>query len=400
MNITRPASVVAHLGQHGRDAEHDRRMRVVPARSASCPAIFDANGRPAGSLDRQRVHVGADRDRRPGLAAFEHARRCPVLPMPVRHGMPSRGRNACTRCRGFVLLERELRMLVDRAPQRDQLVGPAIGCLRMRRSWSSSSSSCHCSEQSRTSPARPSNHRDPARSDRIRVSDKRLQAAPRERRERSRLLVDARQSAGRRDPEPRRLRLPRARPGAWARRSVRRLAAQLHAMSATPTVGVVRVPWNDHVYLKRVLDVGAEAVLIPSIDTADEARAAVAACLLPAARAPRHGVELGARVELRHGARLRRDLRRQPADRVPDRIREGGREHRRDPRGRRHRPDVHRAVRSVGHGRADGQSQASGGRAADRSRRGAHPGGGPSDGHRSASGLHVRRTCSRAATSS
>jgi 4-hydroxy-2-oxoheptanedioate aldolase len=59
------------------------------------------------------------------------------------------------------------------------------------------------------------------------------------------------------------------------------LGAQLHAMSATPTVGVVRVPWNDHVYLKRVLDVGAEAVLIPSIDTADDARAAVAACLYP-----------------------------------------------------------------------------------------------------------------------
>jgi len=59
------------------------------------------------------------------------------------------------------------------------------------------------------------------------------------------------------------------------------LAAQLHAMSATSTVGVVRVPWNDHVYLKRVLDVGAEAVLIPSIDTADEARAAVAACRYP-----------------------------------------------------------------------------------------------------------------------
>lgn len=59
------------------------------------------------------------------------------------------------------------------------------------------------------------------------------------------------------------------------------LAAQLHAMSATPTVGVVRVPWNDHVYLKRVLDVGAEAVLVPSVDTADEARAAVAACRYP-----------------------------------------------------------------------------------------------------------------------
>ncbi|MBL8701735.1 MAG: 2,4-dihydroxyhept-2-ene-1,7-dioic acid aldolase [Alphaproteobacteria bacterium] len=59
------------------------------------------------------------------------------------------------------------------------------------------------------------------------------------------------------------------------------LALQLQAMSATPTVGVVRVPWNDHVYLKRVLDIGAEAVLIPSVDTADEARAAVAACLYP-----------------------------------------------------------------------------------------------------------------------
>jgi len=53
------------------------------------------------------------------------------------------------------------------------------------------------------------------------------------------------------------------------------LAAQLQAMSATPAVGVVRVPWNDHVYLKRVLDAGAEAVLIPTINTADEARAAV-----------------------------------------------------------------------------------------------------------------------------
>ena len=59
------------------------------------------------------------------------------------------------------------------------------------------------------------------------------------------------------------------------------LAAQLQAMSATPATPVVRVPWNDHVYLKRVLDMGAEAVLIPSIDTAEEARAAVAACLYP-----------------------------------------------------------------------------------------------------------------------
>lgn len=59
------------------------------------------------------------------------------------------------------------------------------------------------------------------------------------------------------------------------------LSFQLQAMAATPATSVVRVPWNDHVYLKRVIDAGAEGVLIPSIDTAEEARAAVAACRYP-----------------------------------------------------------------------------------------------------------------------
>ena len=59
------------------------------------------------------------------------------------------------------------------------------------------------------------------------------------------------------------------------------LANMLHAISATKATSVVRVPWNDHVYLKRVLDAGAEGVMIPSIETAEEARAAVAACRYP-----------------------------------------------------------------------------------------------------------------------
>jgi hypothetical protein len=177
------------------------------------------------------------------------------------------------------------------------------------------------------------------------------------------------------------------------------LAAQLHAMSATPTVGVVRVPWNDHVYLKRVLDMGAEAVLIPSIDTADEARAAGRRLPLPHARASRDGGELGARVELRDGAGLCRDLRRQSVDRLPDRVGEGGREHRRHTRRRGHRPHLHRTVRSLGDDRADGQSQASGvarliGRAEERIK---------AAGARWAP-FHTRaprgRTCSNAATSS
>ncbi len=59
------------------------------------------------------------------------------------------------------------------------------------------------------------------------------------------------------------------------------LTTQLQAMSAAPATAVVRVPWNDHVVLKRVLDTGCEGVIIPSVETSEEARAAVAACRYP-----------------------------------------------------------------------------------------------------------------------
>lgn len=39
---------------------------------------------------------------------------------------------------------------------------------------------------------------------------------------------------------------------------------------------VVRVPWNDKVTIKRFLDIGAQTLLIPQVEDADEARAAVA----------------------------------------------------------------------------------------------------------------------------
>jgi 2-keto-3-deoxy-L-rhamnonate aldolase RhmA len=56
---------------------------------------------------------------------------------------------------------------------------------------------------------------------------------------------------------------------------------QLQAMSASPTTSVMRVPWNDPVYLKRALDIGVEGVMIPAIDTAEQALAAVRACRYP-----------------------------------------------------------------------------------------------------------------------
>ena len=54
------------------------------------------------------------------------------------------------------------------------------------------------------------------------------------------------------------------------------LLAQLQASAPYPAHPVVRVPWNDMVAMKRILDVGAQSLLIPYVSTAEEARAAVA----------------------------------------------------------------------------------------------------------------------------
>lgn len=57
--------------------------------------------------------------------------------------------------------------------------------------------------------------------------------------------------------------------------------AQMRAMAATKCVPMVRVPWNDFVYIKRVLDAGVQGVMVPQINTPEEARAVVAACRYP-----------------------------------------------------------------------------------------------------------------------
>jgi 4-hydroxy-2-oxoheptanedioate aldolase len=61
----------------------------------------------------------------------------------------------------------------------------------------------------------------------------------------------------------------------------REIMETLRAIETTPTPALVRVPWNDHVFLKRVLDAGVQSVMIPSVDTAEAAQAAVRACLYP-----------------------------------------------------------------------------------------------------------------------
>lgn len=57
----------------------------------------------------------------------------------------------------------------------------------------------------------------------------------------------------------------------------------LRAAAAAGCPVIVRVPWNDQVYLKRVLDLGAQSLMVPLVESAEEAAAAVAACRYPPA---------------------------------------------------------------------------------------------------------------------
>jgi 4-hydroxy-2-oxoheptanedioate aldolase len=58
---------------------------------------------------------------------------------------------------------------------------------------------------------------------------------------------------------------------------------QLQAIAAYPTAAVVRLPWNDMVTIKRYLDIGAQSLLIPQVNSAEEARSAVASARFPVA---------------------------------------------------------------------------------------------------------------------
>jgi 2-keto-3-deoxy-L-rhamnonate aldolase RhmA len=59
------------------------------------------------------------------------------------------------------------------------------------------------------------------------------------------------------------------------------LVHMLQAVGNTKMVPIVRVPWNDTVTVKRVLDAGAQTLLFPFVQDADEARRAVAATRYP-----------------------------------------------------------------------------------------------------------------------
>ncbi len=79
---------------------------------------------------------------------------------------------------------------------------------------------------------------------------------------------------------------------------------QLHLMAtrASDAAGIVRVPWNDPVLIKPVLDIGADGIIAPFVRTADDVRRAVAACCYPPdgirGYGPRRANSFGKRAQL------------------------------------------------------------------------------------------------------
>ncbi len=59
------------------------------------------------------------------------------------------------------------------------------------------------------------------------------------------------------------------------------LLHQLQAVAATPAVPIVRIAHNEEVRIKRALDMGAAGIMVPYVNSAAEARAAVQAMRYP-----------------------------------------------------------------------------------------------------------------------
>ncbi|MCF7942628.1 MAG: 2,4-dihydroxyhept-2-ene-1,7-dioic acid aldolase [Spirochaetia bacterium] len=59
------------------------------------------------------------------------------------------------------------------------------------------------------------------------------------------------------------------------------LIGQIQGMKGQPAVPFVRAPWNDFVQIKKILDAGTYGLLVPYVNTAEEAEAAVRAVKYP-----------------------------------------------------------------------------------------------------------------------
>jgi 4-hydroxy-2-oxoheptanedioate aldolase len=63
--------------------------------------------------------------------------------------------------------------------------------------------------------------------------------------------------------------------------TVRDAVNLIRVCHAAGTPCIVRIPWNDPIYLKRILDAGANSLMVPMVESPQEAAELVAACRYP-----------------------------------------------------------------------------------------------------------------------
>ena len=69
--------------------------------------------------------------------------------------------------------------------------------------------------------------------------------------------------------------------GEHAPNDIRSMREQIIALDSSPSHAIVRLPIGETWMIKQVLDIGAQTILVPMVESADEARALVRACRYP-----------------------------------------------------------------------------------------------------------------------
>ena len=69
--------------------------------------------------------------------------------------------------------------------------------------------------------------------------------------------------------------------GEHAPLSIETMQTLLQAMNGTDCTPILRPQWNDMVIIKRMLDIGAHGIIVPMVNTKEEAEYAVRACKYP-----------------------------------------------------------------------------------------------------------------------
>ena len=77
--------------------------------------------------------------------------------------------------------------------------------------------------------------------------------------------------------------------------NIETVQAHVRAARGTDLAPIVRVPWNDPILIKPILDIAPAGVIIPMVNTREEAEKAVAACRYPLEGTRGCGVRRGAR---------------------------------------------------------------------------------------------------------